>query len=131
MEKHLLLKSSKQYFSFLQKGLDEAFEFINQESEETRQFVVAAEEVFSNICRHSYPNNEGKIEIYIKANANTIELVYFDWGQSANRLNIPTNLSEVQESGGLGLYLINVFSDFYHYEHNGIHNVTTLRKSFV
>jgi len=133
LNKHLLINSNIQEFEFIKKNIDSIQNRYSVSSDKIREIEIASEEIFSNICIHSYNSVTDKpIEIYIDYFDNNIEITFFDWGLTNKNLVIPGNLSAVKENHtGIGLFLVNKYCDDFKYNFNGQHNVTIIKKRCI
>ncbi len=94
------------------------------------EIYIIAEEIFTNIIRHSY-NGECSKSIFIKIEVigNILNLKFMDFGKIFENIKIPKSLSEIKgEVGGLGLYLIYKLSDQYNYFREGNININEVKK---
>lgn len=102
----------------------------NVKSSIISEILIVAEEVFTNIIRHSY-GGESSNSIFIKISIEDDLLIlrFLDSGKRVDNINIPDSLSEIKgKVGGLGLYLIKKLSDSYVYYNDGDCNINEIRK---
>ena len=111
------IKLRESIFYYLQK-----FNFSNNSVSEV---LLVAEEIFTNIIRHSY-KGECNEPIYVTfyVSNSTLYMTFKDKGEKVEELKIPNSLIELQgKVGGLGLYLISKLSDSYGYKHSENWNI--------
>ena len=119
------IKLRESIFYYLQK-----FNFSNNSVSEV---LLVAEEIFTNIIRHSY-KGECNEPIYVTfyVSNSTLYMTFKDKGEKAEELKIPNSLIELQgKVGGLGLYLISKLSDSYGYKHSGNWNINFIEKDLT
>lgn len=119
------IKLRESIFYYLQK-----FDFSNNSVSEV---LLVAEEIFTNIIRHSYKGecNEPIFVTFYVSNS-TLYMTFKDKGEKAEELKIPNSLIELQgKVGGLGLYLISKLSDSYGYKHSGNWNINFIEKDLT
>ena len=119
------IKLRESIFYYLQK-----FNFSNNSVSEV---LLVAEEIFTNIIRHSY-KGECNEPIYVTfyVSNSTLYMTFKDKGEKVEELKIPNSLIELQgKVGGLGLYLISKLSDSYGYKHSGNWNINFIEKDLT
>jgi anti-sigma regulatory factor (Ser/Thr protein kinase) len=119
------IKLRESIFYYLQK-----FDFSNNSVSEV---LLVAEEIFTNIIRHSY-KGECNEPIYVTfyVSNSTLYMTFKDKGEKVEELKIPNSLIELQgQVGGLGLYLISKLSDSYGYKHSGNWNINFIEKNLT
>ncbi len=96
----------------------------------TSEVLIVAEEVFTNIIKHSYLGEcLKKIFIKISMVDNILILRFMDDGKAFCNIHIPDSLADIKKKiGGLGLYLISKLSDSYKYYRNGNWNINEITK---
>lgn len=109
-----------QYPSHIQEipRIRKDLEFLEQEwaisKSEIRQILVITEEIFSNIVRYGYEDNqEHTIELRLEYIDNHIEIEIIDDGIAFNPLDYqlgPIADPATSDAGGMGLTLIRAFS---------------------
>ena len=135
MKKNLILKSIKTEYLKLHLILTDLLEKNVYLPDFINEVAVVAEEIFSNIINHSYKKNNKKIiEIDIEVTYDYCKVVFCDYGIEFKNIKIPESLEELHEKngkdkiGGLGLYIISKFSDFFDIKREGNKNITTFIK---
>ncbi|HNV44223.1 MAG: ATP-binding protein [Spirochaetes bacterium] len=119
------IKLRESIFYYLQK--------FNISNNSVSEVLLVAEEIFTNIIRHSYKGecNEPIFVTFYVSNS-TLYMTFKDKGEKAEELKIPNSLIELQgKVGGLGLYLISKLSDSYGYKHSGNWNINFIEKDLT
>jgi len=119
------IKLRESIFYYLQK--------FNISNNSVSEVLLVAEEIFTNIIRHSYKGecNEHIFVTFYVSNS-TLYMTFKDKGEKAEELKIPNSLIELQgKVGGLGLYLISKLSDSYGYKHSGNWNINFIEKDLT
>lgn len=98
-----------------------------------RQILVIVEELFSNIVRFAYEDQqEHTIELRMKKNESTLQIEIIDDGIAFNPLdhgkNSPNDPS-LASSGGMGLTLVQTFANRMSYQRRGDHNCLFIEKN--
>jgi len=97
-----------------------------------RQILVIVEELFSNIVRFAYQDElEHAIEIRMNRMEDIIEIVIIDDGIAFNPLEHsedPLRDPALVESGGMGLTLVQTFSNKMSYQRKGNKNQLRIEK---
>ncbi len=126
----LELEARFENFVKLRENIFHFLESKNVQSSLISEVLIVAEEIFTNIIKHSYMGECSKV-IYIKIflEGNYFVLRFLDYGKKAENLNIPESLGQIKGGiGGLGLYLIKKLSDSYLYYNDGGMNINEARK---
>lgn len=130
MKKEIKLRSIRSHFSKLREII--YFELGNRfySSDFINQTVICAEETFANIINHAYQKNSHKvIDVKIEVTFEMCKITFIDEGVEFKDFKLPNSLKDLNSRlGGLGLYLINKFSDKFTYERAGNINITTIVK---
>jgi len=106
----------------------------NCSSKVINQIDIAIDEIYSNICKYSYPDKKGptKIELVFDNMENTIELSFKDNGVEYNPLTHAdpdvTLKAEDRDIGGLGIYMIKNMMDSVTYRYEKGSNILTVMK---
>lgn len=112
----------------------EAFEaFIASRSVPTpdrHRFLLALDEILSNIIRHGRPPAPGTIDLTFSMEENVIEVEFVDSAHPFNPLETPppdtTAALDARVPGGLGIALVRTMMDDVRYERRDGRNVLTL-----
>lgn len=126
----------------IEENLDTVKMLINRQltdarcpKEAMRQIDIAAEELFINISRYAYPQqNQGEVvvRLLISDSPRAVEISFSDWGipyDPLSRDNPDVTLAmEEREPGGLGLYLVKHFMDDVQYRYHNGQNEITIKK---
>ncbi len=95
-------------------------------------FEVCMEEWFINVAHYAYPDQTGPVEVQIKLDEETVELVFTDSGIPFDPLEKEdpdvTLSTEEREIGGLGIYLIKKKMDEVSYRYENQKNIFMFRK---
>ena len=98
-----------------------------------RQILVIVEELFSNIVRFAYEDQqEHTIELRMKKNESTLEIEIIDDGIPFNPLEhgkAPPDDPSLATSGGMGLTLVQTFSNRMSYQRRGDKNCLFIEKN--
>jgi serine/threonine-protein kinase RsbW len=101
-------------------------------SEERSAIMIAGEEVFVNVIRHAYVEEQGDVVVILAARDREIEITLSDTGPSFDPLTgAEPDLSrplEEREVGGLGIVLVRKLMDSVRYERREGTNILTLMK---
>lgn len=98
------------------------------------QIMVAADEIFTNIATHAYPQSSGTVETAVEFNAadQNLTMTFSDSGVPFDPLEIAepnVNLPpEERPIGGLGIFLVRKFMDSVEYRCENERNILVLRK---
>jgi serine/threonine-protein kinase RsbW len=80
------------------------------DSATTYDLQLAVDEACTNVVRHAYDGESGRIELEIQATGEGVRVTVWDWGQPFDPENIPepdvTAPLEQRPLGGLGLFLM-------------------------
>ena len=94
------------------------------------EIELTVEEAFVNICRYSYPEEPGKVEIKCKLDANRfiIEITHFGIPFDMKLLSSPNVTADIDQRkvGGLGVFLIKKFTDEVNYHRENDRNILNL-----
>ncbi len=121
--------------------LDELLSFIDSElidckcpKKSKQQLDVAAEEIFTNICKFAYKGGAGRAIVKISCDSRGAELTFVDKGQRYNPLDKAdpdiTLSAEDREIGGLGIYIVKKTMTKLTYEYREQQNILTIKKDF-
>jgi len=94
------------------------------------RFLLALDEILSNIIRHGRPQETGTIDLTFSMEADVIEVEFVDSASPFNPLETPlpdtTAALEARQPGGLGIALVRAMMDEVRYERRDGRNVLTL-----
>ena len=100
---------------------------------ELRQVIVIVEELFSNIIRFAFEDHiEHEININLERDQQDLKITLIDDGTSFNPMQYnPSEVSDpvISETGGMGLTLVETFSDSIDYHRIGNKNHLTVSKT--
>ena len=75
------------------------------------QILVAIDEALTNVIRHAYQGNPGKIKIIFEDNPLQTEIIIEDHGTKFDPTKIPEPELPPQKPGGLGIHFIRTIMD--------------------
>ena len=126
----LELQAKFDNFIKLRENIFYFLESNNVKSSIISEILIVAEEIFTNIIRHSYEGESSDfIFVKISIEDDTFILRFMDYGKQVESINITDSLSQIKgKVGGLGLYLIKKLSDSYIYLSDGKWNINEVKK---
>ncbi len=80
------------------------------------QVVLAVDEAFTNVIRHSYRGKEGKIQIEFRDCPDRVEITIRDFGKKFDPTQMPKPELPPKKPGGLGIYFIKTLMDKVEYD---------------
>jgi anti-sigma regulatory factor (Ser/Thr protein kinase) len=96
--------------------------------------MLIVEELVTNVCKHSYPEGSGTLEVTIDHHETYCTLIFTDSGIPFNPTQVPapnTKLSlDERQIGGLGIFFVRQNSDEFHYSRQNGQNIVTIIKKF-
>lgn len=111
--------------------VEECADYFKLDPKKKFGLLIAIEEVFVNVCKYSYPDHKGLIEVSCDVHENALVVQVSDTGNPFNILLLPdpdTTLAlDDREIGGLGGYFIRKFADSVSYQRENDHNVLKMR----
>jgi serine/threonine-protein kinase RsbW len=94
------------------------------------EIELVVEEVVANICRYSYGDHPGSVEVCCRRIGPQMVLEFIDYGQPCDVLALPTpDLSvdlDQREVGGLGMPMVRVLVDQANYRREGARNILSV-----
>jgi len=94
-----------------------------------RRFLVALDEILSNVARHGSPPH-GLVQVDFKVAGNTVTVIVEDEAVPFNPLDAPSpdtsSPVEQRKAGGVGIELVRTLVESVRYEHTGGRNRLTL-----
>ena len=126
-------------FKAKENQLSEVLAFVEQELEEktcpmktTMQISVCVEEIFVNVAKYAYTQEEADVTIGMKYDADELTMRFTDYGIPFDPLakkdpdiSLP---AEKREIGGLGIYIVKKTMDDVKYEYKNGMNILTMKK---
>ncbi|MCQ2458230.1 MAG: SpoIIE family protein phosphatase [Clostridia bacterium] len=96
---------------------------------------VVVEELFVNIARYAYPEQNGTMKLGVLCGEDSVTLRFTDSGIPFNPLekkdpDVTLDANE-RQIGGLGVYLVKKTMDGFTYERRNEQNIVTVTKNFV
>ena len=126
-------------FKAKENQLSEVLAFVEQELEEktcpmktTMQISVCVEEIFVNVAKYAYTQEEADVTIGMKYDADELTMRFTDYGIPFDPLakkdpDISLPAAE-REIGGLGIYIVKKTMDDVKYEYKNGMNILTMKK---
>ena len=102
----------------------------------TKKFVIAGDELFSNIIKHGYKNEGGEIfvRLLFDEDKNEFVLTVIDKAPAFNQLAVEKPMvgsdAKSQKVGGLGLIIVKKIMTEYAYDRINGKNILVLKKRF-
>lgn len=99
-----------------------------------KHFCIVVDEIFSNIVKYAYDNDQGKCQIICDydVSSKTVILKFIDYGIEYDPLKQidPNTLLSVEDrmEGGLGIFIVKNFMDEIIYERKDSKNILVLKK---
>jgi anti-sigma regulatory factor (Ser/Thr protein kinase) len=113
--------------SFIQKEIASA----GATKSAINQVLLAAEEIFVNICNYAY-ENAGEAEISVEKNETAVVVTFSDGGVPYNPLSAAdpdiTLPADKRKIGGLGIFMTRKLTDGVEYEHKDGKNILRIYK---
>lgn len=113
----------------VQSFVEKAFTQNKIPEKDIHRFLIAFDEIFSNICRHS---GAQEVTVECRVNEERADLVFEDDGMEFNPLTNPRpdvrKPIESRKPGGLGIYMVQKLMDETSYERTDGKNRLTLTK---
>ena len=132
MKQNLRYSSQIHEIPNIRKDMEELEKSWKIPKSKMNQIRVIVEELFSNIVRFAYEDqSEHMIEIGMKRNDEHIEIEIIDDGVAFNPLehrDDPLRDPALVESGGMGLTLVQTFSNKMSYQRKGEKNLLKIEK---
>lgn len=125
------LDSWEQVYDFLNENLDR----MNCSEKVRTQVLVAAEEIYVNIARYAYKEEDGIVSVKMTRSEKSgqITITFTDNGiryDPLQRENPDITLNaEERQIGGLGIYMVKQMMDEVSYRYEDGKNILTIRKS--
>ena len=124
-------------------NLHKVFDFIEKELDSVEcnikartRLLVAIEEIFINIAKYAYKDNDGegtiKVQVSFSFDPNMVTVVFIDSGVKYDPLakedpDVGLSASD-RPIGGLGIYITKKFVDELVYDYKNNNNILTIKK---
>lgn len=124
----------RRWFNGIARELADEF---GMSAEVRKQCMVAADEIFTNIAVHAYPETVGTVDVSVEFDLadRCLTMTFSDSGIPFDPLKATEpNLSHPMEErpiGGLGIHLVRQFMDSMEYRRENDRNILTLRKTIA
>ena len=97
------------------------------------ELELVADEIFTNIVKYAYPQQQGNIEVNCRLNQNRILLEIYDHGIPFNPLSYPNpeivpDIRKIRTEG-YGIFLVRRLMDHMAYKREGSKNCLVLEKN--
>ena len=132
--KKLVLKAAVHNIKTVTDFVNNELEFCNCPLKAKIQIDVAIDEIFSNISRYAYEDEEGDaiVTIDVKEDPLRVIISFSDNGKPFNPLakeNPDTSLSAKERPiGGLGIFMVKKSMDAIDYKYSNGQNILTIKK---
>lgn len=136
-ETTIKLKNKKEQINLAQEEITEFCAKQNLSNRIKHDLNLIIDELFSNTILYAYDDNRDHfIVIKLVRRSSSIKIIYTDDGVKFNptKYSEPSHLSKSLDEkpiGGLGLHLINKFTDRMEYRRKGNKNIITLEKTIT
>ena len=116
MEKRFELIASSEVLSPLRRELRELFGQAGWDKKTVEEVLLAVDEALTNVIRHAYKGNPGKMTVDVAVSSDKIEIVLEDHGEKFDPTQVPPPKLPRQKPGGLGVHFIRTVMDQVIYE---------------
>ncbi len=130
----LILPAKREEFTALKEWLVKIGSCLELPPKFTRQLLIVADEIFTNIASYGYPDGGGEARVAINFDSEKSELLLFfaDKGVAYNPLEKPdVDIKahvQAHNIGGLGLFMVKKMMDSVEYIREDDQNILVLRK---
>lgn len=111
MEKRFELNASSEVLSPFRKELRQILSQAGWDEKIIGGILLAVDEVLTNIIRHAYRGQPGKMTVTVDSSNEKIEIVMEDHGIKFDPTQVPPPELPRQKPGGLGVYFIKTIMD--------------------
>ena len=111
MDKKFELDSHSQQLRHFRDELRPLLQQAGLDDKASGEVLLALQEALSNIVRHSYGPQGGKIQVDFSEDAEKIQFWIRDFGCKFDLTKIPDPVLPREQPGGLGIYLIKKLMD--------------------
>lgn len=116
MEKKFEILASSEVLSPLRKELRHLFTEAGWEKKAVEETLLAVDEALTNVIRHAYQGQSGKITLTVDASHDKIEIIMEDRGRRFDPTQVPEPELPRHKPGGLGVHFIRTIMDQMIYE---------------
>lgn len=131
----LSLPAERNAFITLKTWISGIAEELELAEKTTKQLLIAADEIFSNIASYGYPREGGTAEVTVEFNFTQrfLSMTFLDAGVAYNPLevaepDVSKPLAE-RQIGGLGIFIVKKLMDSVEYRRENNLNILTMTKS--
>ena len=119
MEKRFELNASSEVLSPFRTKFRQILIQAGWGKKTTEEILLAVDEALTNIIRHAYQGNSGKMTISVLSSADKIEIVLEDQGTKFDPTQVPSPELPRHRPGGLGVHFIRTIMDQMIYDDQG------------
>lgn len=116
MEKRFELIATSEVLSPLRKELRQLLTSAGWEKKTVEEVLLVVDEALTNIIRHAYQGQSGKMTVDVNVSDDKIEIVLEDQGKKFDPTQVPSPELPRQKPGGLGIHFIRTIMDQVIYE---------------
>lgn len=116
MQKEFDLKAESENLKAFRRDLQEILNQVGLSGKAVEDLTLAVNEAFTNVIRHSYGGQGGRVKIRLEDLNDRVEIRIRDFGKKFDPSKIPPVELPPRKPGGLGLYLIQQLTDKAHYD---------------
>ncbi len=111
MEKRFELSASSEVLSPFRKEFRGILGQEGWEKKTTEEILLCVDEALTNIIRHAYQGNPGKMTVLVQVNHDKVEIVMEDQGKKFDPTQVPSPELPREKPGGLGVHFIRTIMD--------------------
>ena len=117
VEKRFELNASSEVLSPFRKELRQILHETGWEKRAAEEILLAVDEALTNIIRHAYQGNPGKMTVSVAATDHKIEVVLEDQGKKFDPTQVQSPELPRHKPDGLGIHFIRTIMDEVVYDH--------------
>lgn len=118
MEKRFELNASSEVLSPFRRELRAILTAEGWEKKTTEEILLAVDEALTNVIRHAYQGEQGKVAVSVLASDDNVEITIEDRGRKFDPTQVPPPELPRHKPGGLGVHFIRTIMDQMIYEGN-------------
>jgi len=111
MEKKFELDSNSQQLKHFREELRPLLKQTGLDDKASGEVLLALQEALTNIVRHSYGSEGGKIQVDFSEDAGEVRFSIRDFGHKFDLTQVPDPVLPRDKPGGLGIFLIKQLMD--------------------
>jgi len=116
MEKNFELESDSEKLTLFRDDLRKLLQEAGLDEKAGGEVLLAVQEVLTNVARHAYGADKGKIAVEFIEDAEKVKISIRDFGKKFDLTKVPDPKLPREEPGGLGIYLIKRLMDQVDYD---------------